>query len=65
MCADIITRLVQQEMCFNLLSSLVISLCLYKSVHKINFIVVFVFLAKDRKVTKDYIYDIYLFEILV
>ena len=38
---------------------------LYQSVHKINFMVVFVFLAKDRKVTKDTNYDIYLFEILV
>ena len=46
-------------------SSVAISLFLYKSVHKINFMVVFVFLAKDRKVTKDNIYDIYLFEILV
>ena len=40
-------------------SSVAISLFLYQSVHKINFMVVFVFLAKDRKVTKDNIYDIY------
>ena len=55
----------QQERCFNLFSSVAISLFLYKSVHKINFMVVFVFLAKDQKVTKDNNYDIYLFEILV
>ena len=42
-----------------------ILLFLYKSVNKINFMIVFVILVKDRKVTKDNIYDIYLFEILV